>query len=91
MFHQCQVAFYASVKDAVGYKTRSGKPLALVKWDAEFRCHDSYVLLDPELYVKEGKEGGWAVLGDQYVRCCDALRKARGDGWGRDRAEASTA
>ena len=47
--------------------------------------------LDPELYVKEGKEGGWAVLGDQYVRCCDALRKARGDGWGRDRAEASTA
>ena len=47
------------------------------KWDVEFRCGDSCVLLDADLYAKERKVGGWSVLGDSFVRWCGTLRKAQ--------------
>ena len=73
------VEFHEHAKAVTGFKTASKKPLALVEWDAEFRCEDSYVLLDEDTYAKENKEGGWVVLGSDFVRHCDVLRKAKED------------
>ena len=73
------VEFYEHAKAVTGFATASKKPLALVEWDIEFRCEDSYVLLDEDTYAKENTEGGWVVLGTDFVRHCDVLRKAKED------------
>jgi hypothetical protein len=44
------------------------KPIALVRWDAEFGFPDSYFPLDLDAYAKEDRHFGWNMLTDEYVR-----------------------
>jgi hypothetical protein len=66
--------YYQEAYTVVGFKTRSKKPLALVKWDPEFNSEDSYIVLDASLYSSERTQHGWALLGSGFTRYCDELR-----------------
>ena len=72
------VEWYGNARDVVGYKTRSMQPLALVQWDVEHDCEDCFVILDPNLYSKENKAGGWCMLGDEFVAWCEGLKARAG-------------
>ena len=43
--------------------------IAKIKWDVEFLqfCEHSYHALNPELYAKENKNGGWNVPNEEYL------------------------
>ena len=47
--------------------------VAAIKWDIEFVQwgETTYHVLDPELYGKEDKNGGWNILNQEYLDAAD--------------------
>jgi len=62
------VPYAAGRKKELGLDFGMRKPVAKVRWDAEFKWPDSYFPLDLEAYAKENRHFGWNVLTDEYVR-----------------------